>query len=82
MTVRIPIQKEEEKQNVDVDYLISKGASVKQDKNEDKKRCAVNMRLPGKLIREIDDEVKKRLGMTRTGWILEAIHEKLTNSKT
>lgn len=63
---------------VDVDALIGKGAKVKEDHvEESKKWTIINLRLPMDMLFAVDEEVKQRIGMTRTGWILEGIHEKL-----
>lgn len=65
-------------EEVDVDALIEKGAKVKEDKvEESKKWTIINLRLPTDMLSNVDQEVKERSGMTRTGWILEAINEKL-----
>lgn len=65
-------------EEVDVDALIEKGAKVKEDKvEESKKWTIINLRLPTDMLSNVDEEVKERIGMTRTGWILEAINEKL-----
>ena len=69
-------------EEVDVDALIEKGAKVKEDKvEENKKWTIINLRLPTNMLGDVDEEVKERIGMTRTGWILEAIQEKLKRSK-
>jgi len=35
------------------------------------------LRIKSEAINEIDEFVKDRMGMTRTGWILEAVQEKI-----
>ena len=55
---------------VDVDALISKGAPVKADKDEN---TYINLRIPTDMLKEIDLKVRGRRGLSRTGWILEAI---------
>lgn len=62
-----------DKEKLDV---ISKGADVK-DLEEKRESRAVNLKIPEKLLQEIDREVKKRLSLPRTAWILEAIVEKI-----
>lgn len=90
MVVRKAPKEEEKKGKVDVDYLISKGAPVKEDEVEykdldqvidEKKRCSLNLRVPTQLVKQIDEVLKKRIGISRTGWILEAIQEKLMSLK-
>lgn len=62
------------KEKVDVDALIEKGAKVKEDKIEESKQWTIiNLRLPLDMLENIDNNVKERIGMTRTGWILEAL---------
>lgn len=72
MSVRKPLDK------VDVDALIDGGAKVKEDfKKEPKKWVIINLRILNSMLKEVDNTVDSRVGITRTGWILEAIHEKL-----
>lgn len=35
------------------------------------------LRIKSDDVQQIDEEIKSRMGMTRTSWILEAIQEKL-----
>ncbi len=58
------------KSPIDIDALISKGAPVKADKEEN---TYINLRIPTDMLKEIDYKVKGRRGLSRTGWILEAI---------
>lgn len=72
------VKRQMEKQNVDVDALIDQGAKVKEDfGSEAKEWHIVNLRISKKMLKEVDQAVDERVGITRTGWILEAIHEKL-----
>jgi hypothetical protein len=64
-------------ENIDVDALISRGAKVKEDHATDKKKWTyINVRISVDMLNSVDDAVDNRVGITRTGWILEAIHEK------
>lgn len=76
MAVRKPLVKPN---NVDVDALIEKGAKVKQEQNVEisKKWTNINLRIPVYMVDNMDIAVGNRVGITRTGWILESIHEKL-----
>ncbi len=67
----------------DVEKLIDKGAQLKNESTVEKSTewTNINIRIPRSMIREIDLSVKERVGITRTGWILEAIHEKLKGIK-
>lgn len=72
------VRKIENKVPVDVDALIDQGAKVKEDlKKEPKEWVMINLRVPKKMLSLVDIAVDRRVGITRTGWIQEAIHEKL-----
>jgi len=65
---------------VDIDKLISKGADIiENDEIKISKNLwtHLNLRIPTSMINEIEQVMKKRVGISRTGWILEAIQEKL-----
>ena len=64
----------------DVEALIEKGGKVKED-YKSKEWFIVNLRIPMSKLEEVDQAVGNRVGITRTGWILEAIHEKLREIK-
>lgn len=66
---------------IDIDALINKGAKVTQDQIETKKWIKFTLRITSEMVKEVDQNVTKRVGISRTGWILEAIHEKLERSK-
>lgn len=81
MSVRKRLEKPNTEE-VDVDALIEKGAKVKEDHVSDSKKwVTINLRIASKMLEEVDETVDKRVGITRTGWILEAIHEKLKRSQ-
>lgn len=72
------VRKQEERVKIDVDALIDQGAKVKEDyKKQDKEWVMINLRLPKGMLNAVDKAVDRRVGITRTGWIQEAIHEKL-----
>lgn len=71
------VRKQLEKKEVDVEALIDQGAKVKEDSRKEKKWVIVNLRISSDMLEEVDEAVGNRVGITRTGWILEAIHEKL-----
>lgn len=80
MGVRKPLEKVKEELNeeVDVSALINQGAKVKEDlKKEVKEWVVINLRISSSMLKEVDQAVNERVGITRTGWILEAINEKL-----
>lgn len=81
MGVRKPLAKQ--KVAVDVDALIDAGAKVKEDyKTAGKKWPIINLRISAEMLNGVDEAVDNRVGITRTGWILEAIHEKLKRTQT
>jgi hypothetical protein len=63
----------------EIDKLILKGAPVKEDEKADdeKRNSYLNFRIPTDLLKRVDEELKERIGISRNGWILEAIQEKL-----
>lgn len=63
----------------DIENLISKGASVKEDNkpNVSNSHTFVNLRIPRWMLDKITLDLKNRVGIKRAGWIMEAIHEKL-----
>jgi hypothetical protein len=77
MTVRKPLLRE---QNVNTDALISKGALVREDRKPTKKHV-VNLHIPSNMLESITEAMKDRVGISRMGWILEAIHEKIQRLK-
>lgn len=46
------------------------------------KYIKINLRIPEHLLKRVDDSVKKRVGINRTGWILETIHKRVINENT
>lgn len=70
MAVRKPVKK------INVDALIEKGARVKND-TVLKKSVYLNLRIPYHLLQQLDQAVEARIGINRTGFILEAIQQKL-----
>ena len=62
-----------------LDDYIDKGAPVKADKVIPRNKDKVNFTfsIPKYLLAIIDEELESRAGISRTGWILEAIQEKI-----
>lgn len=75
MVIKKKVEKNLEEQRTSI---IEKGGEVRADnlKKENEKHSVV-LRIPLPLLEMIDKEVGSRYGMTRTGWILEAIQDKL-----
>lgn len=77
MSVRKRLEKSKVEE-VDIEALIEKGAKVKEDATSDNKMWNyINLRISLEMLNDIDEAVRKRVGITRTGWILESLHEKL-----
>lgn len=55
--------------------IIDKGARVKADNT--KGWSNFNLRIRDDMIAGIEEDLENRIGLTKTGWILEAIQEKL-----
>lgn len=77
MSVRKRVEIPKKDDSVDIDALIEKGAKVKEDLSESKKWTFIRLRIESEMLKNVDEAVSRRVGITRTGWILEAIHEKL-----
>lgn len=56
-----------------INQLINKGGSV----TEKEGWTLISVRIPQKLLKEVDQETKTRIGLSRNAWILEAFQEKL-----
>jgi hypothetical protein len=56
--------------------IIKKGAKVIEDKPK-KEWTIFNLRIPKNMIDKIEAVMERRVGISKTGWILEAIQEKL-----
>ena len=78
MSVRKPLEKTKDK-NVNIEALIDRGAPVKGETNlhQKKKWKFINIRIPEEMVKEMDSIRSSRVGITRNGWILESIQEKL-----
>jgi hypothetical protein len=68
---------------IDIEKLIDKGAPVKEENKVEKESewTNINIRIPRAMLNEIDEAVKARIGLTRTGWVLESFFEKLKRTK-
>ncbi len=70
------------KQNVDVDSLIQRGGSTP-DSDDLEGVQLVNLKIPKKVLRKIDELVSQReIEIPRTLWLMEAIHEKIKREKS
>ena len=79
MSIRKPLEKVKHESP---EKLIEKGAPVLEDIKQEtqKKDFFVNLRIPRILLEMMDYQLKDRIGLSRTAWILEAIQEKIKRS--
>jgi hypothetical protein len=60
-----------------VNRLISQGADVINDKKSGRNHIFINLRIPTDVFDAIEEELKNCSWMSRTGWILDAIQNKI-----
>jgi hypothetical protein len=77
MSVKKPWKYPDEVEQYDIEQFILKGAKVKADSTPKKKVTFINLRVPASMLEKIDEELAKTVGISRTGWILQAIQDKL-----
>ena len=81
MVVKKSLEKKSDPK-ISVDKLIDKGAKVKEDNTElARKWTNLNLRITKDILDTIDAILENRIGISRTGWILEAIQEKLKRTE-
>lgn len=78
MVLRAKVEKTDTKTET-IDEVISRGGHVLADLDAKKKKEWINfcLRIPVDMLDRIDQELEDRIGISKTGWILEAIQEKL-----
>ncbi len=74
MILRKKIEKTKE---ISKEEIINKGAPVLSDMEDKPKWTSISLRITSQMISEIDAILRDRIGISRNGWILEAIQEKL-----
>jgi hypothetical protein len=79
--VRVPLEKKPLDPQA-IAKLIDKGASVKNEISLSRGYRSINLRVPEEMLDDINDALKKTVGISRTGWILQALNKVLTESKT
>ena len=61
-----------------IEEAISRGGEVVADKVKDKAEWVVSsLRIKKSMLEDIDKALQETVGISRTGWILQAIQEKL-----
>jgi len=61
----------------EIDRIIEKGGNVKSDVESNEEFVRFTLRLPKKMSREIDEFMENTVGISKTGWILQTIQQKL-----
>lgn len=85
MVLKRQIEAPEEKQPKDIEKarqeFIKGGGLVASDvqKEKDEEWTKISLRLKVEAIAKIDSLISKKMGVTRTGWIQQAIEDKLQN---
>jgi hypothetical protein len=81
--VKLPFEKKKQIPKIDIEKLIDKGAPLKEDiRDEDSKKCIhINLRIPIDMLKEIDKTVDNKVGISRTGWILQTLHRELKRNQ-
>lgn len=78
------VEKKPESNEPNIEELLSKGAPVREDmvevEKEESKWTHLNFRVPTQMLKKVDEALKDRVGISRNGWMLEAIDEKLKKS--
>lgn len=70
------LRKLQKEPHITLEEAIKKGAAVLSD-NNDKKWAFFSLRIRKDISNDIDADLEKRIGISKTAWILEAIQEKL-----
>ena len=78
MSVTKKIEKKDP--SVDATKYIMGGSEVRSDITE-KKRRGLCIYIPTDFLREIDLILKRRIGISRNAWILEAMQQKMEQEK-
>ena len=61
-----------------IEEVLSKGGLASSEREDHSKECTtISLRIPNKLMKEVNNTVKDTIGISRTGWILQAMYEKL-----
>lgn len=75
MTVKKKIEKNT--LSDDAMHYISQGSEVRADVEKKKSRKGLCIYIPTDFLDKIDKTLKKRIGISRNAWILEALQEKM-----
>lgn len=65
------------KQRLHINKVIDKGAPVSEDREKEREWINFCLRMSKEMSNQIDDAMKETVGLSKTGWILQAIHKQL-----
>lgn len=65
------------KKKIEIQKVIDKGGHVGADKEQKSGWTNFTLRINKEMLNEIDEALESTVGISKTGWILQAIHEKL-----
>lgn len=73
------VKKKIEKNTASIDPLnyINQGSEVRSDVEQKSARKGLCIYIPKDFLSKIDKTLKKRIGISRNAWILEALQEKM-----
>ena len=66
-------------EHISRDEVIAKGGKVSADNEQDDSWTHLCLRIPMDMVKSIDAKRKKRIGISRTAWILEVLQDKLND---
>lgn len=66
---------------MEVAKAIEKGGNVRADNSNEDGFTNFNLRISKKMLRELDEALTETVGISKTGWILQAIQDKLKKQK-
>lgn len=83
MSIRKPLKKEQQKMTADLDDIIAKGAPVRSDSKEASKKewSHIHLRIPTDMLEKIDQLLENTVALSRTGWILQTLNEKIQKNE-
>lgn len=59
--------------------VIDKGAGIKEEGvNNDEEYVTISLRMKKGMLKKLNECVKNKVGITRNGWILQAIDKQMT----
>lgn len=68
------------KRRIEIEKVIDKGGQVSNDAKK-KQWTIFNLRINQQMLQQIDEALEETVGISKTGWILQAIQDKLKKQK-